>query len=245
MSGRSADLLGQHAVAFRALHQRREAAARTSCADWLSATLRTTSRIAAADQHVGDGLADAGAAGDREQMRLALGLGDVDQIGFVEPRRLRQHRTGDRDVVVVGELAHHARPAHCRPAPGDAASSARALASISAIRRHEHVVEQADMIFVEVARRRRGRGGDALSVSARRSAEPCWMTSSSSGISDADADILDPDGVRRGIDGSSARPQIMRGSLKERLANCRTRPLRPCAGRPNRYISAHPLMDIS
>ena len=36
-------------------------------------------------------------------MRLAFALGNLDQILVGQPRRLRQHRPGDGDVVVVGE----------------------------------------------------------------------------------------------------------------------------------------------
>ena len=45
--------------------------------------------------------------GQRQQMRLALGLGDMYEIGIGELGLLEQ-RTGDRDIVALGELAHHA-----------------------------------------------------------------------------------------------------------------------------------------
>ena len=45
------------------------------------------------------------------------------------------------------------------------------------------------MIFVEVGAPSTNRVAMRLTVVARLSCEPFWMTSSSSGISDADADI--------------------------------------------------------
>src|SRR5450759_2155958 len=58
---------------------------------------------AAIDQHVGDHRAELPALGDLAQVRLALALGDLDQILVDQPRRLRQHRPGDGDVIVGGE----------------------------------------------------------------------------------------------------------------------------------------------
>src|SRR5664280_2541578 len=59
--------------------------------------------VAAIDQHVGDHRAELPALGDLAQVRLALALGDLDQILVGQPRRLRQHRPGDGDVIVAGE----------------------------------------------------------------------------------------------------------------------------------------------
>ena len=61
--------------------------------------------IAALDQHVGDGIGEHLAPGDRHQMRLALAARGLDQRLVVEPHRLRQHGTGDLDDVVEGERA--------------------------------------------------------------------------------------------------------------------------------------------
>ena len=58
------------------------------------------------DQDVGERFRDCGPAGKSEQVVLALGAGDLDQVGQIEARRLRQDRARDRDVVVVGERAH-------------------------------------------------------------------------------------------------------------------------------------------
>ena len=61
--------------------------------------------IAAIDQHLGDLLLDDAASRDREQMRLALLLRDIDEVGRGQAARLAEHRARDRDLVVMGELA--------------------------------------------------------------------------------------------------------------------------------------------
>lgn len=40
-------------------------------------------------------------------MRLALGVGKIDEIAFRQARRKLQHRAGDRDVVIASKLAEH------------------------------------------------------------------------------------------------------------------------------------------
>ncbi len=99
------DLFRKIAVAFRALDQRGEAALGQPGGLIVGDVVHHLG-VAAADQNVGDGLADALAAGDDGQMRLTLGLGQFDQLGFLQPDRLREHRTGHRDIVVVRKLAH-------------------------------------------------------------------------------------------------------------------------------------------
>ena len=108
-------------------------------------------------------------------MRLALGPGDVDEVGVVEPRDWRKHRPGDRDVVVVGEPAHDLDRGVADRREPVATSSARALLSISSIRRLEHVVEQADVVFVERLAPSRNSAVMRWSIWARRSGEPCWI----------------------------------------------------------------------
>ena len=76
-----ADLFGQVAVAFRALDQRGEAALR-QLGGLIVGDVAHHFGVAAADQHIGDGFADALAAGDDGQMSLALGPGQFDQLGF-------------------------------------------------------------------------------------------------------------------------------------------------------------------
>ena len=63
--------------------------------------------ISAAHQHVRHRLTQRAPPRDRVQMRLTLGLGQVDEISFSEPYCLFQHRPGDRDIVVVGETPQH------------------------------------------------------------------------------------------------------------------------------------------
>ena len=82
-------------------------------------------------------------------MRLALGLGDVDEIGFGQ-RRDCAAPARDRDVVVLGETAHH-----FRRRVGDRGEPMRQLGARLRFdlddQAAEHVVEQADMVFVEPA----------------------------------------------------------------------------------------------
>ena len=90
-----------------------------------------------------------------------LVCGDVDEIGFGNPRRLLEDRTRDLDVVVERESPHHL---HRRVADRRQTvdNSVRAWASISAIKPAEHLVEQSDMIVVEAARAIEKERRDAL-----------------------------------------------------------------------------------
>ena len=63
--------------------------------------------VAAVDQHVGDRLVDAGAAGNRREMGLALGFRDRDELLVGEDAGLFENRSGDVDVVVVRQEADH------------------------------------------------------------------------------------------------------------------------------------------
>ncbi len=60
--------------------------------------------VAARDQHVGDGLADGLALGDRQHMRLALAAHVGDQGVIVEPCGFLQHRPRHLDRIVKGKL---------------------------------------------------------------------------------------------------------------------------------------------
>ena len=101
------------------------------------------------------------AAGDDGQMRLTLGPGQLDQFGFLQPARLRQHRTGHRDVVVVRELAHQ-----LQRRVGDRRQRLRHFGARLGLdlddQPAQHVVEQADVIFVEMRRAVDEQIGDAL-----------------------------------------------------------------------------------
>ena len=88
-------------------------------------------------------------------MRLALGFGDVDQIGLFEARRQFQHRPGDRDVVVVRQHAQHLdrRIADRRQTDGELGAR---LVLDFLDQQPENVVEQVDMRVIEIFWRRRG-----------------------------------------------------------------------------------------
>ncbi len=60
--------------------------------------------IAAFDQNIGHVFGDRFPLRDREQMGLALDAGIDHQRIVVEPFRVPQHRTGDFDRIVKGEL---------------------------------------------------------------------------------------------------------------------------------------------
>jgi len=77
-----------------------------SLADLLSATLRTTSGSPRRTSTSVTASPMLSRPRNGEQVRLTLGLGDVDEIGFGETQRPRDHRAGHRDVVVVGKLPH-------------------------------------------------------------------------------------------------------------------------------------------
>jgi hypothetical protein len=63
--------------------------------------------VAAVDQHVGDRLVDAAAAGNRAKMGLAFGFRDRDELLVGQDAGLCENRSGDVDVVVVRQEADH------------------------------------------------------------------------------------------------------------------------------------------
>ena len=85
--------------------------------------------------------------GQRQQMRLAFGLGDMFEIGFVE-LGLLEHRPGDGDVVAAGQRAYHAGWR-----VGDRRDAAREFGQSLGLdlldQRADDVVEQRDMVAVE------------------------------------------------------------------------------------------------
>ena len=116
--------------------------------------------VAAPHQHVGNGLADAEPRGQRQQMRLALGLGDVFEIRLGDGRLL-QHRPGDRDVVVFGESRDHAsrRIRH----RGEAAREFRQRLDLDLLdQAADDIVKQRDLFGVERLRAFKEQAGDAL-----------------------------------------------------------------------------------
>ena len=77
-------------------------------------------------------------------MRLTFGIGEIDEIGLLQPRRQFQHRPGDGDVVVIGQRAHHfdRRVGDRRQAIGELGAR---LVLDFLDQQPEYVVEQIDM----------------------------------------------------------------------------------------------------
>jgi hypothetical protein len=142
-----ADLFGEHPVALRPLYQRREAAFR-QLGGMVVGNVADHLGVAAPHQHVGDGFPDPVAAGDCIKVGLALGLGDVDEVGLFQSGGFREHRAGDRDVVIVGELPHQ-----LQRRIGDRGETQRDFGARLGLdfedELAQHVVEQADVVFVE------------------------------------------------------------------------------------------------
>ena len=116
--------------------------------------------IAAVHQHIGDLLLDRRAAGNREQMRLALLLRDADKIGGGQPRRLRQHRPRNRDLVVMRETLDDVVRRLCDRR--EAARKLRARLGFDPCDQvRQHVVEYADLLVAELGRRDQKQVGDA------------------------------------------------------------------------------------
>jgi hypothetical protein len=154
------DLLRQILVAFGALHQRREPAfgkLRRLVIGDIAHHLGT----APAHQHVGDGFAQIGAAGDGGQMRLTPGLGELDEFVFMQPQRLREHGTGDLNVFILGELVHQIAWRIADRGKRLRHFDAR-LGFDLVDETAEHVVEQPDMVFVKARRAVDKQIGDAL-----------------------------------------------------------------------------------
>jgi hypothetical protein len=116
--------------------------------------------LLAAHQHFGNGLADAAAGRQREQMRLALGLGNIFEIE-IGNRRLLQHRPRNRDIVVAGERRHHAlrRVRH----RGEAAREFRQRLDLDLLdQAADNVIEQRHLFDVEGFRAVQEQSGDAF-----------------------------------------------------------------------------------
>ena len=83
-----------------------------------------------------------------------------------------------------------------------------------------------------------------LSVSARRADEPCWITSSSSGMSEA-AGIPSITGSEPLLESERETPLANLGKESEGKVSYLIVNGRPCARTENRYIAAIQLLDIS
>ena len=99
------DLLGQHAVFFRTIDQRREGIVGQPRARVVGNAARHF-LIAAPNQHVGDGFTNSLPARQGVQVSLSFGLGNVDEIGLRQSYRLREHGPRDRYIVIVRKLTH-------------------------------------------------------------------------------------------------------------------------------------------
>ena len=224
------------------LHQRREASIRQAGRPVVGDAANDLA-VAAADQFVGHGFRDAGASGDREQMRLALGPGDIDQVGVSQPRRLLQHRARHRDVVVLGEPPHRLdrRVADRRQAMGQFGPR---LGLDLLDQAREDAVEQLDMLVVEVIGAVEKQRCDPLqgarATLGRAVLEHFLQFGNQRG---GGGHSLDPAGSTGESNKARRRePANMRGILKEGLANSYPDgPGWPCADWPNRYISRCPL----
>jgi hypothetical protein len=60
--------------------------------------------FAAVDDHVGDGLRQIAAARNGEQMILASGAGDLDEVARPEAAGLGQHAAGHRDFFIPRQV---------------------------------------------------------------------------------------------------------------------------------------------
>src|SRR5207249_5279543 len=61
--------------------------------------------VAAIDQHVGDRLVDLGSLRYGQEMILALLARDLDQIAGRELLGVLEHRAGNNNLIVLGEMA--------------------------------------------------------------------------------------------------------------------------------------------
>ena len=147
--GPRCDLLGQNAVILGTLDEVGEALLRNARTAIFGDAARDLA-IAAADKHIGHRLTQRTPLGNGAQVFLSLGVCDVDQIGFGEPRRELQDRLGDRDVVVVGERAQN-----IDRRVGQRSKMPRKLGARLALdlfdEQREYVVEKIDMRIVVVA----------------------------------------------------------------------------------------------
>ncbi len=145
--GAQPDFLGQLLVAPGMVHQGRETALGEFRAGILGELVKDIA-VAALQQDIGDAFADASAGRDRQEVRLAFGAGDFDEIAVVEARRLRQDRCRHRDIVIAGQTLHHAeRCVVDRRQP--AAELAQRFALDFPDQMIEDVIEHADLLIVE------------------------------------------------------------------------------------------------
>ena len=115
------------------------------------AVAETTALVSAVHQNIRHRLDQHLAAGYREQMVLALGLGVVDQRGLVEPFAVREEGTRDLDRGIRGQHADDL--ARRVGKPGDTAAELRAGRTFDIFEQPaHHGVEQLDLIVGERSR---------------------------------------------------------------------------------------------
>ena len=155
-----ANFLGEDAILFGALDQAVEAFLGDAGAAIVGDAAGDVA-IAAAHQHVRHRFAKRAASRDRMQVGLALGFGDVDEIGFRQTRRQLEHRPGDGDIVVVGEPRS--------TLTGALLTGARRFDEFGAglgldlfDQQPEHLVEQIDVLVVVAAGAVEKESGNAL-----------------------------------------------------------------------------------
>ena len=158
MSARCATDLGQRAVVARAFDEIGIALLGQLGAGIVRDLLHDLA-VAARNQHIGHRRHQLLAPRQREQMRLPFGARDIDEILLFEPRRLRQDRRRDGDILVIG------KPAQDRDRRiGDRREPLRQFRLGPAFdfldQAGEDVVEQTDMVFVEMSRAFEEQRGD-------------------------------------------------------------------------------------
>ena len=170
--GPQSDCFGQHAVLSARLTRREKPVVGNAGAAVFGDAARDLA-IAAPHQHIGDRLAERPARRDGLQMRLAFGLGEIDQIGFGQARRQLQHRAGDGNIVVIGERAQHLHRRIGDRRQADGEFGAR-LGLDFLDEQAEDVVEQVDMLVVVGAGAVEKQRGNALQrLGALRRASQC------------------------------------------------------------------------
>jgi len=144
-------LLRQYDVVFSAFHQAEEAVVSEARA----AVFRNAAQdlaSAAANQQFAHRLRDVGAPRNREQMRLTLLRGDINEIVVSELRRSFEDRAGDFDRVVACQQSYHANGRVI-----ERREAIREFAPRLEIGIHQeptkHLIKQSDMIGVEIVAR--------------------------------------------------------------------------------------------
>jgi hypothetical protein len=104
--------------------------------------------IAAVDQDVGDDLLQSRTTGYRQQVPLALGLGDFDEVGCCQPGRLDEDGAGDGDLIMMRKPTDHVP--RCSIDWRDPFTEFRERSRLDSFdQATQNVVEYADLLLVE------------------------------------------------------------------------------------------------